>query len=153
MENIENKEELLLKKIEEACMQKRKFVLERIKEVDQSSSEAMWLDGVSDAITNVLDLIKEERKIDPEERKIGPNDLESTVDLMCSTDYKKRFIAEYAQLRIRTEKLKIFIFKIITNKETPHDCSIDLLKLQYTYMCSYLNVLKDRAKIEGIELI
>ena len=35
-------------------------------------------------------------------------DLNDTVDLMLSKDYKERFVGEYLQLKIRYEKLKKF---------------------------------------------
>ena len=39
-------------------------------------------------------------------------ELNETVKLMRSVDYKERFIAEYWQLKIRTEKLQAFLTRI-----------------------------------------
>ena len=39
-------------------------------------------------------------------------DLKNTVNLMLSDDYKKRFKAEYLQLKERFERLRIFNNKI-----------------------------------------
>lgn len=39
-------------------------------------------------------------------------ELKETIELMCSSDYKERFVAEYRQVKIRYEKLKNFCNKI-----------------------------------------
>lgn len=81
---------------------------------------------------------------------------------MTSDDYKKRFIAEYWQTKIRYEKLRNFNTRIeaadvTAFTETPypmpeHTCPIDLLKAQQSAMGHYLNILEVRAAIEGINL-
>ena len=85
-------------------------------------------------------------------------ELKDTVTLMESADYKERFIAEYAQLKIRYEKLKNFCNRIevaeMTNTEPPkHDCPLELLREQQKNMGLYLSCLEKRAIIENIELI
>lgn len=80
-------------------------------------------------------------------------ELKNTVELMESTDFKDRTKAEYYQLKIRTEKLENMLnkYKNGTLDFVPN-CSYDLL---YTQLCSmkiYLNILKERAKIEDIDL-
>ena len=85
------------------------------------------------------------------------SNLKDTVELMCSDDYKERFIAEYKQTKIRYNKLKRFCncieAAILTGSEEPvHDCPYDLLRLQQKHMGEYLHVLEVRAIIEGIEL-
>lgn len=82
--------------------------------------------------------------------------LDETIGLMKSADYKERFIAEYAQLKIRYEKLKDFCNKIevaeMMGTEPPkHDCPLELLREQQKYMGMYLSVLEKRAIIEHIE--
>lgn len=84
-------------------------------------------------------------------------ELKETIDLMCSSNYKERFIAEYRQTKIRYEKLKNFCNKIevetMLGKEvTKHDCPLQLLREQQKYMGLYLSVLEKRALIENINL-
>lgn len=86
-------------------------------------------------------------------------ELKDTVELMNSSDYKLRFIAEYLQTKIRYEKLKVFNTKIEASgmcgeqvKEPKHDCPEYLLKRQQATMGEYLNILELRAVIEGIDL-
>ena len=85
-------------------------------------------------------------------------ELKDTVALMESADYKERFIAEYAQLKIRYEKLKNFSHRIevaeMTNTEPPkHDCPLELLREQQKNMGLYLSSLEKRAIIENVALI
>ena len=87
------------------------------------------------------------------------NELEATVDLMLSGDYKARFVAEYRQTKIRCERLKAYCNRIEAAMRNPakvdmppHDCDLDLLRDQQHYMERYLGVLELRAIIEGIEL-
>lgn len=84
-------------------------------------------------------------------------ELKRTVELMTSSDYKERFIAEYWQTKIRYEKLKDFCNRIevsdIINKEPPkHDCPLWLLREQQREMGEYLSILEKRALIEGIDI-
>lgn len=84
-------------------------------------------------------------------------ELKETIDLMLSSNYKERFIAEYRQTKIRYEKLKNFCNKIevetMLDKEvTKHDCPLQLLREQQKYMGLYLSVLEKRALIENIKL-
>lgn len=84
-------------------------------------------------------------------------ELKETIELMCSNDYKERFIAEYNQTKIRYEKLKNFCNKIeveemLGKKETKHDCPLELLREQQKYMGLYLSILEKRALIENVEL-
>lgn len=83
--------------------------------------------------------------------------LEDTVTGMNSTDYKERFKAEYAQTKIRYEKLKAFCNKIevaeMMGTEPPkHDCPLELLREQQKHMGMYLSVLEKRAIIENVIL-
>lgn len=84
-------------------------------------------------------------------------ELKQTIDLMCSADYKERFLAEYHQTKIRYEKLKTFCNKIevalIMGEDEPkHDSPYTILKDQLINMARYLSVLEKRAIIEGIDL-
>ena len=81
---------------------------------------------------------------------------EKSAEMMKSDDYKERFVAEYAQTKIRYEKLKAYCNRIeaahTTSKiqEPPHDCPFELLREQQHIMGNYLHVLEVRAVIEGI---
>ena len=79
--------------------------------------------------------------------------LKDTVDLMNSIDFKDRVKAEYYQLKIRHEGLARMLkkYKEGTLDFTPN-CSYDLLHTQLVYMECYMNVLEERAKVEGIKL-
>ena len=92
--------------------------------------------------------------------------LEATVEGMLSPDYKERFKAEYAQTKIRYERLKAFNTRIEAAYRTAdqccgggkliemleHDCPDDLLREQQRAMGEYLHILEVRAVIEGIDL-
>ena len=80
-------------------------------------------------------------------------ELQDTIKLMNSTDYNERFKAEFLQLQIRIGKLERMLkgYREGTLDFTPN-CSYDLLHTQLVYMECYMNVLEERAKIEGIEL-
>ena len=84
---------------------------------------------------------------------MGYETLKDTVDIMCSMDYKERFIAEYKQLEIRILGLE----KMIDNWD--HDelnftltCPRSTYDLQLRAMKDYYAVLQMRAVMEGIPL-
>ena len=91
-------------------------------------------------------------------------ELMDTVELMGSSDYRDRFVAEYIQLKIRYEKLKAFNTKIEAARRTAsldegvqvaepkHDCPASLLREQQAAMGEYLHLLEVRAVIEDIDL-
>ena len=80
-------------------------------------------------------------------------ELQDTIELMQSKDFKERFKAEYYQTKIRYEKLHKMVVKYEagTLNFTPN-CSLELLKRQAAAMGNYLYCLEMRALIEGIEL-
>jgi hypothetical protein len=80
-------------------------------------------------------------------------ELNDTIELMKSSDFKDRFKAEYYQLKHRTEKLASMLdkYKTGTLEFTPK-CSIEILDIQHELMRAYLRTLEDRAIIEGIKL-
>lgn len=105
---------------------------------------------------NVYPASIEIRKI-KEKKEKNNMELKETIELMCSSNYKERFVAEYRQVKIRYEKLKNFCNKIevetMLGKEvTKHDCPLELLREQQKYMGLYLSVLEKRALIENVEL-
>lgn len=80
-------------------------------------------------------------------------ELKDTIEMMNSEDYKERFIAEYAQTKIRYDKLHTMVIK----KEAgtlgfEPTCPILVLNNQLSYMGQYLKQLEIRAQIEEIEL-
>ena len=80
-------------------------------------------------------------------------ELKDTVEMMGSDDYKERFVAEYAQLKIRYKKLYAVLEKYAADKlDFKPTFPIDILYEQLDHMEAYLNVLETRAKYEGIEL-
>lgn len=84
-------------------------------------------------------------------------ELGATCELMMSGDYKERFRAEYAQTKIRYERLKAICTRIeaaeISGKPpVPHDCPLGLLRDQQRVMGEYLHILEIRAAIEEVTL-
>ena len=97
-------------------------------------------------------------------------ELQETTGMMCSADYKERFVAEYVQTKIRYERLKAFNTKIEAahhmafvkavdaedaspRVQMPkHDCPDELLRDQQRVMGEYLHILELRAVIEGVVL-
>jgi len=80
-------------------------------------------------------------------------ELRDTVDLMLSDDYKDRFKAEYLQLKIRYEKLKVMLDKWDNDElDFTPTCPREIYDEQIDGMETYLDVLVDRANIEGIDL-
>lgn len=79
--------------------------------------------------------------------------LNETVEMMNSNEYKERFKAEYLQLKIRMNGLSAMLkkYKEGTLTFTP-SCSFDLLNAQFKAMDLYASFLEERAVIENIEL-
>lgn len=82
-----------------------------------------------------------------------PMDLSNTIAAMLSDNYKHRFWAEYAQTKIRYEKLHKMIVQIEAGTcDFKPDTPLDLLKDQARYMGLYLHALEVRAEIEKIHI-
>ena len=80
-------------------------------------------------------------------------ELKQTVRFMNSEDYKKRFIAEYWQLKIRYEKLVSMCYHWDHNKlKFIPSCPRSWYDEQLKAMKLYLDVLEKRAAREGINL-
>ena len=81
------------------------------------------------------------------------NSLNETIELMTSSDYKDRFKAEYYQLEYRYNKLKKMLEDWDADKLsfTP-TCNRYIYTSQIVSMGVYLNVLRQRAEIENVEL-
>lgn len=77
--------------------------------------------------------------------------LESTISLMQSADYKDRFMAEYLQLKIRLLKLQSMLDRWERGElDFVPTCSKFLLTKQRDEMTALLSTLEERANIEGI---
>ena len=69
------------------------------------------------------------------------------------TEWQKRFVKEYHELRDRFQKLDVMIEKYEKGQlKFEPKCPIDLLKGQRSTMWNYLKILEERAKIEEIKL-
>lgn len=80
-------------------------------------------------------------------------ELQDTVNLMQSTDYKDRFIAEYWQLKIRYDKLTKFLSDWDNDTLTIQpSCARGIHEAQLSAMKEYLHILEMRATIEKIEI-
>lgn len=80
-------------------------------------------------------------------------ELKDTIDGMLSKDYKERFIAEYKQLVIRLDKLENVISKAKNNSlEFKLSCPRIVLETQAIYMQNYADILRMRARQEGIDI-
>ena len=80
-------------------------------------------------------------------------ELKDTVKYMESEDFRKRFIAEYQQTKIRYDKLHAMIVKYEAGTlEFSPITPLEILKKQASFMGQYLYTLELRAQLEGIEL-
>lgn len=80
-------------------------------------------------------------------------ELEETVGLMFSPDFKDRLKAEYWQLALRYDKLRFELIKYeagVESKITADKAAIR--NEQARIMDQYLQVLEEIAKVEGINL-
>ena len=80
-------------------------------------------------------------------------DLKQTIPLMQSEDYKERFIAEWAQTKIRLSKLNRMLLRYYDGTlDFAPTCPTLLLEKQSLAMQQYLDMLEIRAAIENVEL-
>lgn len=80
-------------------------------------------------------------------------DLKDTIEMMCSSDYKERFIAEWLQTRIRYKNLYKMYIKFRDGKlDFRPNCPLTIFEAQLETMERYLHILEDRAWIEKIDL-
>lgn len=87
------------------------------------------------------------------EREDNIMELENTIDMMMSTDYKERFKAEYYQVKIRAEKLAAMLKKWDSGDlDFNPTCPRELYNDQISAMNQYLEVLEARAELEGVSL-
>lgn len=80
-------------------------------------------------------------------------ELRETTAMMESADYKERFKAEYHQVAIRYQKLRIMLHNWDKgNLNFTPTCPRSIYNLQVRAMEDYMAVLEARAVMEGIEL-
>lgn len=80
-------------------------------------------------------------------------ELKDTMQMMCSSDYKERFRAEYFQLKIRIAGLSNMLTKYKQGTlDFKPSCSFELLNSQLYTMKKYALSLEERAEIENIDL-
>ena len=68
-------------------------------------------------------------------------------------DWQQRFVIEYEELANRAEKLHAILTKydagvLDFTPQTP----IGVLRAQLSVMCAYMEILEERAEIEGVDL-
>lgn len=80
-------------------------------------------------------------------------ELNETIQMMCSADYKERFKAEYYQVVIRHRKLAAMLDKWDKGELgfTP-TCPRSTYDLQIKAMADYIAVLEARAVMENVKL-
>ena len=80
--------------------------------------------------------------------------LKDTIEMMNSSDYKKRFKAEYQQVVIRYKKLAAMLEKWdkgeLNFKPT---CPRSTYNMQIKAMTDYIAVLEARAVMENVDLV
>lgn len=81
------------------------------------------------------------------------NNLNETISMMQSEDYKERFKAEFWQTAIRYKKLATMLEAWDAGKiDFEPTCPRSTYNLQIKAMTDYLAVLEARAVMEGVEL-
>lgn len=79
--------------------------------------------------------------------------LKDTVEMMNSEDFKERFKAEYYQLLLRLDALTSMLIEWEDGTlDFKPKCSKETLENQVIFMQGYINILRLRAEIEGIDL-
>lgn len=80
------------------------------------------------------------------------DDLKKTTEYMNSDDWKKRFIAEYAQLVTRIDRLLSVLWEEDEEAQKKLNCPMNLLSMQLDKMSEYQQILEIRAELYGINL-
>lgn len=84
------------------------------------------------------------------EYEYNPIELKDTVDHMISDDWKKRFIAEYAQLITRIDSIVDLMWE--DEEKIKEIGPLDLIDMQVEHMNNYKRILDIRAEIYGIDM-
>ena len=118
-----------------------KFLFGVIRKIDEDTKMAT-------VFSSMYPNPKDAKLVIPIESLIGYCD---TASLMESLDYKDRLVAEYIQLSIRMGNLDNFLERDADSYKVPYKVH-KLLCRQYLAMKAYMEILKERAKVEKIEL-
>lgn len=79
--------------------------------------------------------------------------LTNTIDMMCSQEFKDRFIADFYQLKIRRGGLHNMLVTYRKGELSfKPKCRYELLPKQVIFMDAYIHILSEKATFEGIEL-
>lgn len=131
----------------------RRIFIERMRQLCKPLQEKKRLSEEIETLKR-MPLVTTERMIKMKKQcEIKEIRLKDTAKLMKSKNYKKRFKAEYWQLKIRYEKLETTIARYdcgILDFELT--CPIDMLREQLKAMGGYMDILKLRAEKENIKL-
>ena len=85
--------------------------------------------------------------------EIKNKELARTAEWMVSSDYKARFLAEYVQLENRYNGLKKMVEKWDAGElDFEPTCPRQIYDVQLEYMYKYLDVLHERALMEGVDV-
>lgn len=80
-------------------------------------------------------------------------ELKETIPMMESKDYKERFRAEYWQAVVRYQKLDSMLAQWdLGILDFEPVCPKPMLEKQLGILWDYIQILRDRAELEGIEL-
>ena len=75
------------------------------------------------------------------------------IEMMNSAEYKEWFRADYHRLKDRYDELNAMVEKWDKGElDFKPTCPRSLYSIQLITMYNYLNVLKERAQLEGVEL-
>ena len=86
-------------------------------------------------------------------KNVDTMELKDTIEIMNSEDYKERFKAEYYQVIIRFDGLNTMLIEWdLDELNFQPKCSYELLLAQLRSMETYAQILRERARIEEIEL-
>lgn len=76
-----------------------------------------------------------------------------SIEMMSSDEYKEWFRADYHRLKNRYDELNAMVEKWDKGElDFKPTCPRSLYSIQLITMYNYLNVLKERAQLEGVEL-
>ena len=94
-----------------------------------------------------------EEKKTMEQAEMNKLTLERSAELMLSGDYRERFAAEWAQVKIRLRRLQEMLDAYREGKlGFEPTCPITLLREQALVMQEYVDILEKRAELEDVRL-
>jgi hypothetical protein len=126
----------------------------QISSITANGSYGMFSFFIQPAVSDMTSLLQMTYNIKQTYKRMNRiKELNQTVDMMNSADYKERFKAEYAQVNIRLTKLKQMCQKWDDDKlDFTPTCPRETYRMQIEAMQNYRDILVIRAKIEGIDI-